>query len=391
MGMLGAAVDYSRASNFRTQLQAALDSAVLAGARDGTANWINVATNMFNAVLPSNRGVAASFAFSKNNDGSYSASATASVPTEFLGIMGTSSIPVDVHAQAVASNARAAQWCLLALNGTAQAVVQLTGNASIDVDAPQCIVQVNSNSASAVTLNGNTSISSAENCFVGSAVKVGNATLSPNPDYMCKPVPDPFADYPKPSVGPCDYVNYSASGHQSITLQPGVYCGGMKFSGQVTVTFAPGLFIIKDGVLSATGGSSFTGSDVSFFLTGFGAGVQITGQGDWHVVASTSTSLVGFVFFLDPNAASGPAASSSQLAGNGEMYYEGVIYLPKQLVTLTGGSQSFTPSPYTAYIVDTMSINGNGTLVINSDPTNTTVPIPAPLQVAINGQTRLVK
>jgi hypothetical protein len=68
-----------------------------------------------------------------------------------------------------------------------------------------------------------------------------------------------------------------------------------------------------------------------------------------------------------------------------------VIYLPKQLVALTGGSQSFTPSPYTAYIVDTMSINGNGTLVINSDPTQTTVPIPAPLQVAINGQTRLVK
>jgi Flp pilus assembly protein TadG len=324
MGMLGAAVDYSRASNFRTQLQAALDFAVLAGARDGTANWTNVASNMFNAVLPSNRGVAASFAFSKNNDGSYSASATASVPTEFLGIMGTSSIPVDVHAQAVASNARAAQWCLLALNGTAQAAVQLTGNASIDVDAPQCIVQVNSNSPSAVTLNGNTSISSADNCFVGKAMKVGNATLTPNPDDMCKFVPDPFADYPKPSVGPCDYVNYSASGNQTITVQPGVYCGGMKSSGQVTVNFAPGLFIIKDGVLSATGGSSFTGSGVSFFLTGLGAGVQITGQGNWHVVATTSPSpLAGFVFFLDPNAVSGPAASSSQLAGNGEMYYEG--------------------------------------------------------------------
>jgi hypothetical protein len=73
------------------------------------------------------------------------------------------------------------------------------------------------------------------------------------------------------------------------------------------------------------------------------------------------------------------------------MWFEGVIYLPKQLVTLTGGSQSFTPSPYTAYIMDTMSINGNGTLVINSDPTKTTVPIPAQLLPAIDGRPRLVR
>jgi hypothetical protein len=45
----------------------------------------------------------------------------------------------------------------------------------------------------------------------------------------------------------------------------------MSFSGQVTVTFASGLFIIKDRVLQASGGSSFTGNGVSFFLTGLGA------------------------------------------------------------------------------------------------------------------------
>jgi Flp pilus assembly protein TadG len=38
VGLVGAAVDYSRASDVRTKLQAAMDSAVLAGAHDGTAN-----------------------------------------------------------------------------------------------------------------------------------------------------------------------------------------------------------------------------------------------------------------------------------------------------------------------------------------------------------------
>ena len=46
-----------------------------------------------------------------------------------------------------------------------------------------------------------------------------------------------------------------------MTLQPGVYCGGMSFSGPVNVTFAPGLYMIKDGVITETGGT-FTGNGV---------------------------------------------------------------------------------------------------------------------------------
>jgi hypothetical protein len=99
--------------------------------------------------------------------------------------------------------------------------------------------------------------------------------------------------------------------------------------------------------------------------------------------------LAGFVFFLDPRGATGIAADSSQLAGTGEMYFEGVVYLPQQLVTLTGGSQTFTPSPYTAYVVDTLDINGNGTLVINNGKTG--VPIPSALLTAMGGKPRLVQ
>ena len=157
------------------------------------------------------------------------------------------------------------------------------------------------------------------------------------------------------------------------------------------MNFASGLFIIKDGTVSSTGGSSFTGNGVSFFLTGFGAGVQISGNGDWHIVATTSGPIAGFVFFLDPNGASGAAASASQISGNGALYFEGVIYLPKQLLTLTGNSLASTPSPYTSFVMDTISINGNGTLEINSDSTRTTVPIPSQLLVGLNGQARLVR
>jgi hypothetical protein len=48
-------------------------------------------------------------------------------------------------------------------------------------------------------------------------------------------------------------------------------------------------------------------------------------------------------------------------------------------------------APYTSYIADTITINGNGTLVINSDPTQTGVPIPSALKVTWNGQPYLLK
>jgi len=158
-----------------------------------------------------------------------------------------------------------------------------------------------------------------------------------------------------------------------------------------SVTFAPGLYVIKDGVVNESGGTSFTGNGVSFFLTGLGAGVQMSGQANWHLTAPTSGPLAGFVFFLDPSGPSGLAASASSLSGSAEMFFEGVIYFPKQQLTLTGGAEAQTPSPYTGYVADTIRINGNGRLVINSDPSQTTVPVPGALQVTWNGQPRLVQ
>ena len=83
MGMVGAAVDYSRAGGVHTGLQAALDAGVLAGARDGTANWSNVALAIFNASLPDRGATVAAPTFTKNADGSYSGSVTANVPASF--------------------------------------------------------------------------------------------------------------------------------------------------------------------------------------------------------------------------------------------------------------------------------------------------------------------
>jgi Flp pilus assembly protein TadG len=387
VAMVGAAVDYSRANNLRSQLQSALDSALLAGARDGSTNWTNVATSFFNGNVQAKGGLVVSPSFTLTQDRAYMGSVSAEISTNFLGIMGINKINVGVSAIASVGST-GSYYCVMALNQTARPGLQLTGNASITITAPKCVMQVNSNSFDAVDLNGNTNIQSIENCFVGGTRTVGNSSISPAPDATCSPIPDPFASYPRPPVGQCDYTNYKLSGNKNATLSPGVYCGGMNFSGPVNVTFSPGLFIIKDGVVSENGGS-FTGQGVSFFLTGSGAAMQLSGQADWHIVAPTDGPLPGFAIFLDPNGPTGLPASSSSLSGQSELYFEGVVYLPQQQVSVTGNASMVAPSPYTSFIADTLTFVGNGVLVINNDTSKSKLPIPTALMVQTNGRLAL--
>src|SRR2546426_9928600 len=73
VGLIGTAVDYSRANNIKAGLQAALDSALLAGARDSTANWTNAALNVFNGTFRPKRSSTDTPNFPLNRNGTFSA------------------------------------------------------------------------------------------------------------------------------------------------------------------------------------------------------------------------------------------------------------------------------------------------------------------------------
>src|SRR5712691_1017319 len=77
VALVGAAVDYSRANNVRAQMQGALDAAVLAGARNDTASWIQTAQNTFTALFQPNGSSGAAPSFVLNGDGSFPGAAGA--------------------------------------------------------------------------------------------------------------------------------------------------------------------------------------------------------------------------------------------------------------------------------------------------------------------------
>ena len=78
------------------------------------------------------------------------------------------------------------------------------------------------------------------------------------------------------------------------------------------------------------------------------------------------------------------------LSGGSEIYFEGVIYLGKQLLELSGGSAGYTTSPFTAYIADRFTLSGSSAININSDPSKTSLPIPSALLGSKGSKLRLV-
>src|SRR5436190_14138630 len=94
MTAVGAAVDYSSANKIRSSMQVALDTAMLAGAKDGSSNWAQVALAVFSANLAKQASTGISFAtdFSQSQGSVYRGVASAPVPTSFLGMVHISSL-----------------------------------------------------------------------------------------------------------------------------------------------------------------------------------------------------------------------------------------------------------------------------------------------------------
>ena len=102
---VGAAIDYSRAIDYKVAMQAALDAAVLSGGRDGSASWTQIALNAFNGKLSAKFGPLPKPTFMVDpSTGNYTGTVTGSQPTSVLGVINIGSISVTARAAAVAAD-----------------------------------------------------------------------------------------------------------------------------------------------------------------------------------------------------------------------------------------------------------------------------------------------
>ncbi len=289
-------------------------------------------------------------------------------PLYFAAVLGREQI--DVVASAIARvDTTTGDVCMLVLHPNLDGALEMSGTNVLE--ANDCGIVVHSTSEKAFKLPGDVDLELEFVCVVDDVgvEQSGPITWIPDPPgdsvikTNCSPPPDPFASMPDPPVGVCDFDDYViSSAFSNVTLNPGVYCGGMTFSGDSsTITFNPGIYILKGGgMLFSAANNIVTGSEVMFFNTDNGGtygNIEFSGGGtDVELSAQTSGTYAGFLFYQDHDAA--PGDFFFNVNGNVLADFDGVIYMPDQLVEFSGNSALNVPCG-PKIIAYTVKFNGN--------------------------------
>ncbi len=262
-----------------------------------------------------------------------------------------------------------APLCILATNGTASGAFAHNGSGSLIGN--QCGVVVDSTSSTATIVNGSGTIQTEGLCGPGSYSISSSASVNPLPT-SCQSESDPL--YPLPTnLAPtnvnaaCDYNN--SSYNKSTTISPGVYCGGITLTGSATVTFQPGVYILRDGPLQAQGSSVINATGgVAFYLSG-ATGVHVaedavtfSGNASVNITAPSTGPLAGIAFYQDHSAATGSITNT--INGSVAANIDGVLYFGNQNIVINGSSNTSDEYPYTGVIGNTVTFNGSNTFTI---------------------------
>lgn len=374
---VGATVDLSRILQVKENLQNSLDKATVSAAEDTTSEYATTGLNVLTANLvaegTSTEKLTSSFV--RNDDSSVLGKASLSVDLAFASILGISTVTIDTSALAKVAGGSTAttdseRICIL-LKAT-QASQSLLVNSGANINAPDCAIHVASSAGSAAVFNGGSSIETSRICIKGTQI-LDNGGVHPNTELGCDTVSDPYAGtLPTPDTATCDHWSLNVNGG-AVTLNPGTYCGGINFNSAPTVTFNPGLYVIKSGSWNVNGGS-WTGKGVTFYFADssyiqFNTGVKAT------LSAPTSGTYANLLIFEPPTL---PYMTNWVLNDSPGHLLSGLIYLPNRNVTINSGSTASidkTTMVFNTLILDQMSWNfapDPGSVMTTSDGTTST-------------------
>jgi Flp pilus assembly protein TadG len=362
---VGAAVDYSRAGSGRTAMQSALDAAALMMAKDARnveVSQLNAnaktyfAANFVNSEVK-NVNIEAT-ASSTSNGYSVSLSATGSVSSRFMGVVGFQNITVAARTSAM-SNADGL-GCVLSLDPYARGAALGQGSTTVALNG--CSLYDNSNDTAALTVGGSAQISALSVGVVGNVSGASNVTTTFGIQTGMGAIRDPYADASFPAFSSCSQQNFGA--HDTRSINPGVYCGGMNINAGANITLNPGIYYIDGGDLSVNGGATLTGSGVTLVFTsqnrnGY-ATASINGNATIDLRPPTTGPTAGIVVFGDRGA---PIGTSFKFNGGVMQYFGGAIYVPKGAVSFSGGAG--TSKNCTQLIGNTITFTGNSALALN--------------------------
>lgn len=368
VGLAGAAVDYSRATKARSNLQLVVDAAALkAAAKNGASDEarIAIALALFKTATPGSDELA-NDATATVSGRSVTVTATGSIKTGLLGAAGINEIVVK--AQATAERIKQGPpICVMALSQTANGAMTFAGGSSFVAEG--CALHSNSSSGNALVVQGSASVKAGAFCAVG-GVSVPSS-LAGLAETNCERLDDPFKSLPQPVANGCDY--------NKVTVQPGTtavlagdktYCNGLDIKGDATLQ--PGLYVIKGG-LTISSQAKVTGSGVTFYLMGQGAGFTFNGSGNINLSAATSGPYQGMLIVQDRASNTG---ATNTLNGDSNTRITGAIYTPTQSLTVNGSGTFGQANAFMPIIADQIKFAGSATARSDLDAAKTPAPLP---------------
>jgi hypothetical protein len=256
---------------------------------------------------------------------------------------------------------------LIVLDGSSPGALSVVGNANVAVSGGGTLA-VDSSSSSAITASGNAEVAAGTIDVVGSTSTNGNANISGTIDTGASPVADPFASLPVPSTaGLQQFQAVHISDHSHVTLQPGVYTGGIDVSGQASVFLMPGIYILQGGGLSISGGATVVGNHVMIFNSPLNAneGINVTGHGSLVLSGPESGTYKGIAIFQAPG-----AGSPITVDGQGSITVQGIVYAPAATAQISGNGQltvlnDLDDGTQAQLIVFDLNVVGNGTVAVS--------------------------
>lgn len=376
LGLTGGAIDLMVFNHQQSAMQNAADSAALAATREASLkSWSQAEAES----------VARSYVESALADEGVSTTAIFDVKTEIDNVTHKVAVTVDmdqhnyfllgyfrkspqIRVKASAQLSSETPICMIGLEGASSNVIGITGGGSVFADG--CAAYSNSTAVDGISVDNKALLKTGFTCSGGGAKGVVSA-FSPAPTTDCPPMADPLSQRPQPNAGPCDHTDFSVK-NQTVTINPGIYCGGLEVDNNANVTMKPGVYIINGGEFSTKNNGSVTGAGVTIFFTGLDGRINFDGSTSLDMTAPATGPTAGLLMFQDRAMALTDFEISSKSAGR----LLGTIYLPNGHFKVNAPGKVADQSAFTVIVARSMEIGGKAQMYLNSNYSSTNVPVP---------------
>jgi hypothetical protein len=279
----------------------------------------------------------------------------------FMRLLGFSE--TTVRARGVAGAVNIGDACVIALNETAGAALNIRGTATTFAN---CGAMSNSNAVNGFQTDGVASATFSWTGVTGGYVdNGGGGALIPLPEEGVPPILDPLG-----WLQPPDYTGWPNGFYDAATRTYRCPGGRCVFNSKVEVSGPPGNKTFESGTYVLRGGMEImssnvvTGNNVTFYNTGEGGfGFRTAGSATATFTAPTTGYYKGILMFTNPSA---PYFLNELGVGTSDFNWTGAIYTPSQGLRIEG--TSIGANPWALMVADTVDFAGTTSVTFNAPP-----------------------